>query len=303
MQLIGVVKLQCSTTKVYPLLYGTGTWNAYVNSVDSYGTAETIVGGKSFSSKPEGEGFLMRLDQYGKIMWQKLYKNGSSHTDSIERVAKSGTSILAAGLSLTVSTNSYFVLQFSSTGTLSNNFRLGTDSSKVNTDSAIIHFSARPDSSVVTIFASSSKITVSFISLSSGTQESYLTFQNAPTSTIIWARQFSPTTVTMIFVYGGKLASMFRDSAVESNSIAKYVTNDVSNFSRNNYVSAVSFVPDESYGWMAAYNTDSFIYGFLITPEVSNMATLSKGFKLTDTSAAFSYMTVASYDQSKVTIA
>lgn len=303
MQLIGFVNLQCSTTKVHPLIYGTGTWGAFLNSVDSYGTGETIVGGMSMSRKAGGEGFLMRLDQYGKIMWQKSYINSSSDTDSIERVAKSGTNILGAGLSLTGSTNSYFVLRFSSTGTLTDNYRIGTDTTKVNTNSRIVHFSARPDSSVVTLFGSVLKNTISFFSFSSGTQETYLTLQTAPSSTIIWARQFSATSMSMISVYGGKIATMYKDSATESNSKAKYVTNDVSTFSSFNDMSAVSFMPDESYGWMAAFSTGAnAIYGFLITPAINDYPALTKGYRLANTFSGVSLMVIASYDQSKFII-
>ena len=49
-------------------MYGTGTWDLFINEIAVFGSADVLVGGKSFSTKAAGEGFIMRIDKYGKIL-------------------------------------------------------------------------------------------------------------------------------------------------------------------------------------------------------------------------------------------
>ena len=77
----------CSTEVVYPLLYGTGTWDLFINDIASFSSGDILVGGKSLSTKSAGEGFIMRIDKYGAIKWQNIYQSTETGEDSVDRVA------------------------------------------------------------------------------------------------------------------------------------------------------------------------------------------------------------------------
>ena len=76
-----------TTEVVYPLLYGTGTWDLFINDIASFSASYILVGGKSFSTKSAGEGFIMRIDKYGAIKWQRIYQSTETGEDSVDQVA------------------------------------------------------------------------------------------------------------------------------------------------------------------------------------------------------------------------
>ena len=297
LQISGIVNLQCATEKVHPLLYGPGTWHSYINSVEAFANGETLVGGKSFSTKTAGEGFLMRIDKYGKPQWQKLYQSTAPNEDLIEKVSRYYANSYAVGHSLNGSSKTFFVLKFSQTGVLEYNYKIGVDTTKVDPDSSIVYMYARSYTEVITVFGGSTKSTISFMTLDAGTPEAYLTVQGASNSLIMYARRFSATTMNMIFIYQGKMAMMYYDSTTDSNTKAKYITNDVSTFSPSNYRSTNTMRwNDEAVGWIAAITTNSRIYGFLITTVGGNYASISKGFNLGPTSAQPIFISAVYFD-------
>ena len=62
------ILLAWNTEVLYPLIYRTGTWDLFINKITMFGSADILIGGKSFSTKAVGEGFIMRIDKYRKLL-------------------------------------------------------------------------------------------------------------------------------------------------------------------------------------------------------------------------------------------
>ena len=131
------VESACSTEVVYPLMYGTGTWDLFINDIASFSAGDILIGGKSFSTKSAGEGFVMRIDKYGKISWQKIYQSAATGEDSVDKVGISNDLSFAIGHSTTGSANTYFLLKFASDGTAQYNIQIGGASTIVGPDSIL----------------------------------------------------------------------------------------------------------------------------------------------------------------------
>lgn len=147
------VNSACTSSNVFPLLYGTGNYELKIYDMAEIST-DVVVVGQSKINNAAGEGFIMKIDQYGKIVWQKLYRNTGSDSDKIDKVAiHSGSStIFVAGTSTTSGSNTFFALKLASDGTLSYNLKIGTDTSYVSTTSSITYFKATSATTTETFF-------------------------------------------------------------------------------------------------------------------------------------------------------
>ena len=94
----------------------------------------------------------MRIDKYGKISWQRIYKSDATGEDSVDKVAISNDLSFAVGHSTTGSTNTFFLLRLSSSGTITYNVKIGNDATKVGTDSVITTLMMSSDATAFVFF-------------------------------------------------------------------------------------------------------------------------------------------------------
>ena len=178
-----------SSEIVYPLLYGPGTWDLFINDIASFSAGDILIGGKSFSTKAAGEGFVMRIDKYGKIFWQKIYQSSATGEDSIDKVAVSNDYSFAVGHSLTGSANTYFLLKLGSDGSVLYNAQVGGLSTLVGTDSIITNLVPVSDSSANVYYDGTvggvHYVSGSYVVMDGTTAESVMGLKNVAVSTTI----------------------------------------------------------------------------------------------------------------------
>ena len=280
----------CSSGKVYPLLFGTGTWDLFINDMASFSTGDILIGGKSFSTKSVGEGFVAKLDQYGVFSWQKLYISTAPNEDSIDAVDIYNAYSFATGHSLSGSVNQYFVLKIASDGSIQYNYRVGTDTSNVGTDSIILGMSAVGESQVQVVFdgsvSGSHYIILSTLVMDGSTQESLIGFKGYPSSSGIKSSILSSTAQTIFCVLNNKLLALYYDSTNVYGTQGSYLTNELNTILTSPKTSSMSLKSDQSEGWIVSLSSDSYIYGILTNIAPASALNLARCFKINGFSSA-----------------
>mmetsp|Transcript_42173 Transcript_42173/g.48960 ORF Transcript_42173/g.48960 Transcript_42173/m.48960 type:complete len:656 (-) Transcript_42173:1509-3476(-) len=283
-------------------MYGTGSWDLFVNDIASFSSGDILVGGKSFSTKSAGEGFLMRIDKYGKLVFQKLYQSTASGEDSIDKVAIATSSELsiAVGHSTTGSANTYFVLKLAADGTVSYNYQLGNDATKIGTDSVIFGLVAASDTVVQVYFdgtvSSARSIFMSSMTLDSSTPEVLFGLRGISTVELIRSFTLSATATLLFAVSNGMLMALYSDALNALNSNGKYVTNNVMTLSVLTFGSHMDVKADSSEGWIAVISSDSKIYGFHATVSNVNTMTMARNFVVSGISSLPKFVKVIYVD-------
>ena len=84
--LFGNIKIANSTwqtQKVFPLVFGAGTWDMQIYDLALDSSYNIGIVGTSKQSKSTGEGFYIFMDSYGKVIYQKQYISTYNSGDEI----------------------------------------------------------------------------------------------------------------------------------------------------------------------------------------------------------------------------
>ena len=274
----------CSSESVYPMLFGTGTWDLFINDMKAFANGDIIIGGKSYSTKAAGEGFVIRIDQYGTFLWKNLYISTAPNEDSVDAVNVFNNFGFAVGHSLTGSVNQYFILKIALDGSIQYNYKIGIDTTIVGTNSVIIKLVAYSESSAQIYFdgyvSGVHNVILSNIVMDGITQETLVGLKGYTTSTIIQNTIISTTAQTIFWVLNNKLFAMYYDSTSIYNTQASYLTNELSTIQSLPKYSSMDLKSDLTEGWIAAISTDSKIYGVFTNIAAASSLSLARCFQI-----------------------
>lgn len=297
--LVSIGNSACSSSNVFPLLYGTGSYVLKIYDMAETGT-DIVVVGQSKINNANGEGFVMKIDQYGKILWQKLYRDTTSTSDKIDKVAiDSGSStIFLAGTSTTSSTNAFFALKLATDGTLSYNLKIGTSTSYVSNTASITDLVAIDSSTIGTFFQVPSVATRASYSkdtFTAGVNAQVYKFNSGWSTSVYSLYKVVGTRAYVILGYSNYLILFSKDTSNSAtNGGAGTNVVQAKTDSTNVYLYDSDWKSDSSEVWIVYPSTTTTdMAGILFT--TSSIPTPTKLFKVTF-SAAYSYAQVSYVD-------
>lgn len=148
-----------------------------------------LIGGQSFTTQTNGEGFVMRVDKYGKPIFKKLITSGAANGDTVEKVAIYNDYSFAAGYSLVGSVKTFFLLRITAEGVVDYNLQVGADNTKVANDSVIINMHAISDTVVHISFkgaiSGNSYDVFSVVTLGDSSSEKYIGLYGQSTTNLL----------------------------------------------------------------------------------------------------------------------
>jgi hypothetical protein len=216
------------------LIYGDGVTDVDLKDMKTFSPSEDIlVGGQSFTTQTQGEGFLMRVDKYGKPAFKKLYTSGAANGDSIHKVFAYNDNSFAVGYSLVGASHTYFLLSIGPSGTVTNQHQIASDTTKVGTDSIIYEMYTTDGTTVITAFKGTiggvgydvlSILTLG--GLGSPISERYIGL-TGQTDTQLMGAFISGSVFTVTGMLDCHLFELVYDSGTPSNSKARYIKDDV----------------------------------------------------------------------------
>lgn len=278
-------------------MYGTGTWDLFINDIASFSAGDILIGGKSFSTKTAGEGFLMRIDKYGKITWQKIYQSAATGEDSIDKVGISNDFSFAVGHSTTGSANTYFLLKFAADGTSQYNVQIGGKADLVGTDSVIVNFVVLNDATANIYYdgsyLSSHYTSGSYVVMDGSSAETVVGLKGNAGSTMIRSIPVTTTVQLAFSIFNNQLFTLSYDSTNLGASTIKILTNNVSTLKNAQGSVDMDLKSDNSDAWIAVISSDSSIYGFHTSIPSMN---LDIAFKATGISSTPTFINVLYVD-------
>lgn len=143
----------CTTQNVFPLLYGDGDKDVKIMDAAEIGT-DLILVGQSKIGNSQGEGYLMRIDKYGKITYQKLYRDSSSDNDRLDKVVvhSATNTTFVVGTSSFGGASKFFGLKLDNIGNVLFNTKIGDSYGYVSDHSTVVYFRVIDSSSTFALF-------------------------------------------------------------------------------------------------------------------------------------------------------
>jgi hypothetical protein len=131
-------------------MYGPGDSDVVAMDMELDSTERIFIGGQSKFIQAIGEGFVMLVDKYGEALFTKTYASGAAAGDVVNRVAEASNVYIAVGTSNAGTSNTFFLLTFDTTGTVSKNLLIATDTSKIANTASLLQLDMQGTLAIVT---------------------------------------------------------------------------------------------------------------------------------------------------------
>jgi hypothetical protein len=120
-------------------MYGPGDSDVVMMDMELDSIERIFIGGQSrFVQTTTGEGFVMLVDKWGEALFTKTYASGAAAGDVVNKVAEESNVYIAVGTSNAGTTNTFFLLTFGVTGTISKNLLIATDVTKIANTASLL---------------------------------------------------------------------------------------------------------------------------------------------------------------------
>jgi hypothetical protein len=132
-------------------MYGPGDSDVVAMDMEVDSSERILIGGQSkFIQTTTGEGFVMLVDNAGAAQFVKTYASGAASGDVVNRVAEASNVYIAVGTSNAGATNTFFLITFGVTGTISKNLLIATDVTKIANTASLLQLDMQGTLAIVT---------------------------------------------------------------------------------------------------------------------------------------------------------
>jgi hypothetical protein len=195
-------------------MYGPGDSDVVMMDMELDSTERIFIGGQSkFIQTSTGEGFVMLVDKYGEALFTKTYASGAAAGDIVNRVAEASNVYIAVGTSNAGATNTFFLLTFGVTGTISKNLLIATDVTKIANTANLLNLDMQGTLATVTFDVN----TVVIIDTAGAIADQYIGYATEVGTIIRMVIHTTGAHYKFFTIIGGYLGTYYYDAAIFSN--------------------------------------------------------------------------------------
>lgn len=142
-----------------------------------------LIGGRSYTTQGNGEGFVMRVDKHGGAIFVKLVLSDSpSNSEQVDKVAIFNDYSFAAGYYYESGIKTFYLLRLTAEGTVDYQIQIGTVTSTVPSNSIINDLQTLNDTKVHISFQGTLATgypasIMSIVNLATPSREKYVGFE------------------------------------------------------------------------------------------------------------------------------